>query len=94
MAIVINPASEFLREPNLLVPGKKPLGSVKVDFSNSLSKSVLAVWLVSALGPIRDIVSGDYTTVLAFSSMSTQANWFGLHGYHAITSANYGIASL
>jgi len=31
MAQIPNPQSELLREPNLLMPGKKPVGSVKID---------------------------------------------------------------
>jgi len=31
MAQIPNPYSEFLREPNLLIPGRKPVGPVKID---------------------------------------------------------------
>lgn len=37
MASIPNPQSEFLREPNLLIPGKKPVGSVKIDWANTLT---------------------------------------------------------
>ena len=35
----------LLREPNLWVPGKKPVGSVKIDWSNELAPR-LGVWLL------------------------------------------------
>jgi len=38
MAKIPNPQSELLREPNLLIPGKKPVGSVKIDWSHPLAK--------------------------------------------------------
>lgn len=37
MAIVYNPYSELLREPNLLVNGKKPVGNVKPDPAHPLT---------------------------------------------------------
>lgn len=37
MAILVNPQSELIREPRLLVPGQQPLGPVRVDWSHPLS---------------------------------------------------------
>ena len=38
----VNPQSEFLREPNLLIPGKKPVGNVVINRTNALGKKVRA----------------------------------------------------
>lgn len=38
MALYPNPQSELMREPNLLIPGKKPVGNVKIDSSNPLAR--------------------------------------------------------
>ena len=34
-----------LREPNLLMPGKKPVGPVKIDYSHPIGRSVEGYWL-------------------------------------------------
>jgi len=39
----VNPQSEFLREPNLLIPNKKPIGTVKIDWSHPMTKALKAV---------------------------------------------------
>jgi len=31
MALIVNPRSELIREPNLLIPGKQPIGSVRLN---------------------------------------------------------------
>jgi len=40
MAQIPNPYSEFLREPNLLIPGKKPVGAVKIDWGHPYTKGL------------------------------------------------------
>lgn len=55
MAIIPNPQSELLREPNLLVPGKKPVGNVKVDWDHPLADNLYSSCLLGP-GP-RDLVN-------------------------------------
>lgn len=43
MGVGWNPNSEFLREPNLLIPGKKPVGQVKID--TGASGVILEQWI-------------------------------------------------
>ena len=45
MADFWNPQSELLREPNLLIPGKKPVGAVRVDQSHELGRKCTGCWL-------------------------------------------------
>jgi len=40
--MLVNARSELLREPNLLLPGKKPVGPVKIDWSHPLSRDLHA----------------------------------------------------
>ena len=40
-----NPCSEFLREPNLLIPGKKPVGAVRIDWGHPLANRLTGCWL-------------------------------------------------
>jgi len=57
MAIVWNPRSELIREPNLLVPGKKPIGPVKINWSHPDTKGLIASILCGD-GPPRELVTG------------------------------------
>jgi len=56
MAIVVNPQSELIREPNLLVPGKKPIGPVKIDWSHPLAKGLVAAYLWDSRRGYRNII--------------------------------------
>jgi len=47
MPNIPNPYSELLREPNLLIPGKKPVGAVKIDRPHSLSAGLMSYGLAS-----------------------------------------------
>ena len=51
----------MLREPNLLVPGKKPVGPVKIDWSNNISKGIIGCWIINEVGSshVTNIVTGD-----------------------------------
>jgi len=40
MAAIPNPYAELFREPNLLIPGKKPVGSVKIDWENRFASGL------------------------------------------------------
>ena len=44
MALIPNPNSELLREPNLLIPGKKPIGPVKIDWGHPLAPNCVAAY--------------------------------------------------
>ena len=54
----------MLREPNLLVPGKKPVGPVKIDWNHILSKDLAAYWLFQSGHP-RDMVGNNHGTYYA-----------------------------
>jgi len=56
MGVGWNPNSEFLREPNLLIPGKAPVGSVKIDWSHPLSAKLVAAVIITNRGA-EDLVS-------------------------------------
>jgi len=56
MAIIWNPQSEMLREPNLLVPRKQPVGRVKIDWSLGITNKMRFCW--DASQPI-DLVSNS-----------------------------------
>lgn len=45
MALIYNPNSEFLREPNLLMPGKKPVGAVKINWEHTLTGGLEDYWI-------------------------------------------------
>jgi len=57
MSAIPNPHSEFFREPNLLVPGGKPVGMVKIDWMHSLADRIQ---FCSLFAPQRtDLVTDD-----------------------------------
>ena len=60
----------MLREPNLLVPGKKPIGPVKINWGHPLSDGLMAFTLLESLNPyiyglevLASTQSGVLTTV-------------------------------
>jgi hypothetical protein len=64
MALYPNPSSELIREPNLLIPGKKPVGAVKIDWSNALAKDLLSFYLMNDSGlNLKDIANGNDGTL-------------------------------
>ena len=52
----------MLREPNLLIPGKKPVGPVKIDWSHPLTNKLKHAFILSHLTGYRDLVSGILPT--------------------------------
>ena len=54
----------MLREPNLLVPGKKPVGPVKIDWSHSLSNGLKSFIVPLQINGAVDLVKGNLPTVL------------------------------
>ena len=52
----------MLREPNLLVPGKKPVGPVKIDWSHPITDRLVAAYIFRANEPAAvDLVTGAVT---------------------------------
>jgi len=51
MPILPNPQSELLREPNLLIPGKKPVGAVKIDWEHPLTNGMFCCLLFNQENP-------------------------------------------
>jgi len=50
----------LLREPNLWVPRKKPIGPVKVDTSHPLAKGLHECWLPPSLQGLMGNISGEW----------------------------------
>jgi hypothetical protein len=98
-----NTKSELLREPNLLVPGKKPVGPVKIDESHSLAQDL------SGYAHLNGIyswfyVDGAYEAPLFYAPAYSQwmgrwgnivysANSAGVHAMHSNSSVSLGAAS-
>ena len=61
MAKIPNPYSELFREPNLLTPGKKPVGSVKIDWGHPLTKNLKSFMLCSQHQP-EDLVDSSLSS--------------------------------
>lgn len=59
--MIVNPRSELLREPNLLLPGKKPLGPIKIDPTHPLVPDIEAAWIQVVGNQLRDL-TGKYVT--------------------------------
>ena len=49
----------MLREPNLLVPGKKPVGSVKIDWTHSLTRGLVGAWVLSDWSQLTDLTGNN-----------------------------------
>lgn len=57
MALIVNPRSELIREPNLLIPGKKPNGPVKVDREHPFAPNHF--WMFDTLGKVPDLAKNN-----------------------------------
>lgn len=67
-----------LAAPELLIPGRKPIGPVEIDWTNPLSKGLHHVFLHNSLqGGIKDLVSG---LLLPFSDSVTPGDGISLRG--------------
>jgi hypothetical protein len=66
--MLILPQSQMFREPRLLVPGMPPLGNVKVDWSNPITKNLAAYYIAKPFG-FYDAVTG---TTTAFPVLTRQ----------------------
>ncbi|RMH12113.1 MAG: hypothetical protein D6698_15575, partial [Gammaproteobacteria bacterium] len=55
MPALVNPRSVLLREPNLLVPGRKPVGPVRIDWEHPLAEGLVFYYLRGA-----DIVNNEH----------------------------------
>ena len=61
--MAFHPVEESLmREPNLWVPGKKPIGPVKIDWSHSLSANLINFWLFTPNNRSYDLTMQYPTT--------------------------------
>jgi len=72
MAIVYNPQSEMLREPNLLVPGKKAIHSVRLgdfEYKNNIKR----VWFPSAAQNKSPVLIGQ-TEPIFYGDSSIRGN--------------------
>ena len=48
-----------LLEPNLLIPGKQPIGPVEVDWSNPLTKGLVGCWIIQNKGAASHNLATD-----------------------------------
>lgn len=66
---MIHPQSEFLREPNLLIPRKQPVGPVKIDWQHPLSENLLGYWLgrKNMVGRKHDFILNGSTEITTSS---------------------------
>ena len=71
----------LLREPNLWVPGKKPVGSVKIDWSHPLAKDLAGYWLMDRVESITNLVNGDMVEPTAGHDFSLKADANGRNIY-------------
>jgi len=58
-----NPRSLYYREPNLLIPGKKPVGPVKIDWDHPTTRDLKILHYVQGLQArdlVKDIFPKDY----------------------------------
>jgi len=56
MSVIVDEAA--LREPNLLVPGKKPVGNVRIDWSHPLTTGLKNYFWIDGKDTIVDLVNG------------------------------------
>jgi len=62
MPNIPNPYSELLREPNLLIPGKKPVGAVKVDWTNPITNGLKGCYLLNSTA-VANLANGLVTNM-------------------------------
>lgn len=68
----------LLREPNLWVPGKKPVGPVKIDSTSSMARDISAYFVPLPINGAVDIVNGNMPSVIAgagWESCSEGLGW-------------------
>ena len=68
----------LLREPNLWVPGKKPVGPVKIDSASSMARDISAYFVTLPINGAVDIVNGNMPSVIAgagWESCSEGLGW-------------------
>jgi len=81
-----------LREPNLLVPGKKPVGSVKIDWSHPLTEGLISACIFNeGFGPLRDLARPGILLERDAYSTNPVAIWnpgpFGMAGENSPTTS-------
>ena len=70
----------MLREPNLLVPRKKPVGSVRVDFSNTITKGLKSCLPFNPATKFYDIASMQQWVPASGFNWMTGKGYFGYGG--------------
>lgn len=54
----VNPYSEFLREPNLLIPQKRPIGQIKINRTHPLARNLMLCCVPNRVNRGVDLISG------------------------------------
>ena len=70
-----HPIAVRQREPNLLVPGKKPVGDVEIDFSHPLAKGLKGLFV--ATQGAKNLVSGEIMSPTAISGGTASPTFSG-----------------
>lgn len=65
------PNTKAIREPNLLVPGTKPVGPVKVDWSHQLIKGCVGYWPLWDGSRARDMAGSNHSLSVGGSVVFT-----------------------
>jgi len=63
----------LLREPNLWVPGKKPVGPVKIDWEHPITANLAGIYLLNSPA-IHNLVTGAVTTMPATEGVIVRGN--------------------
>ena len=69
----------MLREPNLLVPGKEPVGPVKIDWSNPLTDKLRGAYYILQEGQLRNFVNNEFNAVTFKNTGKYDRDKVGLH---------------
>lgn len=61
MPLIVNQQSELIRDPGLLVPKRKPVGPVKVDWTHPLARGLKFLWIggYDIVNKAQPVISGD-----------------------------------
>lgn len=98
----MNWLSKYLYEPNLLVPLRKPVGLVEIDWDNALTKGLVGCWIFdkgsgSAVpGLVRNLAkrTSDLQTISTGTGISTYQTSYGQAVSNDATNRGYYIPDL
>ena len=68
---IVNPQSELIREQNLLVPHRKPAGSVRLDVSNSLADGLVGFYVWRGISDSEDLLGNRISVVTNSSNIAS-----------------------